>query len=62
MGEDDTVMPLAQGEAAAALVSDVHLLVMSKAGHVPQIEVPGLFEKELLEGVEVIEKNDVTCD
>jgi len=61
MGEDVTVMPPAQGEAAAALVSDVHLLVMSKAGHIPQIEVPGLFEKELLEGSEVIEKNDVTC-
>jgi 2-hydroxymuconate-semialdehyde hydrolase len=42
-GSHDTVTPLAQGQALAALLPDARLVVLDDVGHLPQLEdVPGV--------------------
>ena len=47
-GAEDTVTPLVQGEALAALAPNANLTVLADTGHIPQIESPGPFRAALL--------------
>lgn len=42
-GEEDTVTPLAQGEALARSTPGARLLMIPDSGHIPQIETPDTF-------------------
>jgi len=46
-GETDTITPLAQGEHLQRLVPGAQLLRIPRAGHIPQIEEPELFQEAL---------------
>lgn len=47
-GSLDSITPLEQGRAIAALVPDSHLHVLDGVGHIPQIEAPTAFNELLL--------------
>lgn len=53
-GDADTVTPLAQGEALAALAPKARLTVLRGVGHIPQIESPDAFREALLAALERI--------
>ena len=46
-GETDTVTPIAQGEALAAILHPKRFVRLPGTGHIPHIESPGLFLKAL---------------
>jgi len=46
-GETDTITPLSQGEHLQRLVPGAQLLRIPRAGHIPQIEEPELFQEAL---------------
>jgi pimeloyl-ACP methyl ester carboxylesterase len=46
-GETDTVTPIAQGEALAAILHPKAFVRLPGTGHIPHIESPGLFQKAL---------------
>jgi pimeloyl-ACP methyl ester carboxylesterase len=47
-GEDDTVTPLAGGQALARLLPDAEFVTLPRTGHIPAIESPELFREALL--------------
>ncbi|GHF34706.1 alpha/beta fold hydrolase [Seohaeicola zhoushanensis] len=53
-GDRDSVTPLAQGEALAALAPEAHLQVLEGVGHIPQIEAPEPFRAALLAALDRI--------
>jgi pimeloyl-ACP methyl ester carboxylesterase len=46
-GEQDTITPPAQARAIAAATPGSHLVMLPGVGHIPQIEDPALFNREL---------------
>lgn len=48
-GETDTLTPLPQGRAIAALLPNATLQVLPDTGHIPAIENPTGFDEALLE-------------
>lgn len=46
-GDEDTITPLLQAKALQKLKGDAKLLVLEGVGHIPHIENPGLFNREL---------------
>lgn len=50
-GEKDTVTPIQQGQALSAIVKPETFSRLSEVGHMPQLEVPDLFNQTLLKAL-----------
>lgn len=50
-GDQDTVTPLSQGQALAALAPGARLQVLTGVGHIPQIEAPEPFRAALIDAL-----------
>jgi pimeloyl-ACP methyl ester carboxylesterase len=46
-GETDTITPLSQAENLQRLIPGAQLVRIARAGHIPQIEEPELFQEAL---------------
>ncbi|MEL7027370.1 MAG: alpha/beta hydrolase [Pseudomonadota bacterium] len=56
-GDKDTVTPLDQGQALAAMVPNSKLIVLNDVGHIPQIEAPEAFQGALIEALNHVIQN-----
>ena len=61
-GEEDTVTPLAQGEALAALTPGALLETMPDSGHIPQLETPDAFLLVLSDALGFISKEAASAN
>lgn len=50
-GDKDTVTPLTQAKYLANLLSNGNLTILPEIGHIPQVEAPDIFQRELLKAL-----------
>ena len=50
-GDEDTVTPLDQAEHLNSLLKGGNLRILPGVGHIPQVEAPELFQRELLDAL-----------
>lgn len=54
-GDMDTVTPPTQGQVLAMLIPNARLTIMNGVGHIPQIEVPTVFQEILIDVLKAME-------